>query len=40
MSVVSLVLAPWFVQIHDLERWRGRDCPCSRIVEFLQRLIG
>ena len=38
MSVVALVLAPFFVRIHDLEG--GTTISFAALVEFLQRLFG
>jgi hypothetical protein len=32
MSVVSLVLAPWFVQVHEIE--------VSWVVEMIQKFFG
>jgi len=38
MSVVALVLAPFFVRIHDIEG--GTQVSFAALVEFLQRLFG
>ena len=36
MSVVSLVLAPWFVRVHDLDT----DGLASNLMEWVARLLG
>jgi K(+)-stimulated pyrophosphate-energized sodium pump len=40
MSVVALVLAPWFVQIHGLETGGGTPVSLQALWEFVQRLLG
>jgi K(+)-stimulated pyrophosphate-energized sodium pump len=40
MSVVSLVLAPWFVRVHGIETAPGAGISLDSVLDFLGRLIG